>query len=437
MALPHVKEEHEMKVRAPEGDRFIPSRRASNNEHQFCDVAPSNERERMLSRAVGMSLTDHHHRALQFKCRTYDKGHVIFPTFAPVVASIRKQPIGSSKAIQKSDCRRLLSAPGLKMDYYTHPLDWSSQNVLATAANNGVYLKNMNTEEVSGLACDNDVSSVAFSRSGAFMSVGSRNGHVSLWDVQQQTLIRSWDLHNDKATTTLCWHPLYTHLITSGGKDGTVFMTDARSAHSWPQLMANTGRSGICGLQWSPDGKLLACGDNNNVVRIRSSSKQTIMTELTKGGGAMRALCWAPHGDTLLTGGGTDDRMVRVWNVNSPHVPLLQMDMGFQITNLLWSASSSNVSHEIIVTGGFYPHDKNGDRIVRLQYTKNWSSNKKVHTWNTGQTDRVLFAVSGPDELKFATNHCVSETTCIAIWNAENKRHAKNTKPAFVMHTIR
>lgn len=80
----------------------------------------------------------------------------------------------------------------------------------------------------------------------------------------------------------------------------------------------------VCGLQWSPDGKYLASGGNDNILNIWSnnmnSSQQALepLHSFSQHQAAVKALAWCPWQPSLLaSGGGTADRSIKFWNCNT------------------------------------------------------------------------------------------------------------------------
>ena len=77
-------------------------------------------------------------------------------------------------------------------------------------------------------------------------------------------------------------------------------------------------RQEVCGLKWSPDGKQLASGGNDNILNIWDQGRSTPRFTLTQHCAAVKALAWCPFRPNLLaSGGGTADRTIRFWNTSS------------------------------------------------------------------------------------------------------------------------
>ena len=80
----------------------------------------------------------------------------------------------------------------------------------------------------------------------------------------------------------------------------------------------------VCGLKWSPDGKYLASGANDNLLNIWPQLQDQMYTAsqplhtFSEHQAAVKALAWCPwQPGVLASGGGTADRCIRIWNINS------------------------------------------------------------------------------------------------------------------------
>ena len=108
----------------------------------------------------------------------------------------------------------------------------------------------------------------------------------------------------------------------SGSRGGVIHHHDVRVAQH--HVGTATGHiQEVCGLEWSPDGKYLASGGNDNVLNVWSTnfSLDTAVEPVhsfSQHQAAVKALAWCPWQSSLLaSGGGTADRCIKFWNCNT------------------------------------------------------------------------------------------------------------------------
>jgi cell division cycle 20-like protein 1 (cofactor of APC complex) len=314
----------------------------------------------------------------------------------------------------KTQCQRkicptpykILDAPGLLDDYYLNLVDWGATNHLAVALRDIVYLWNAATSKVTTL-CElqqtNDqdatyVSSVGWAETGTQLAVGDDQGTVHLWDITTMKKIRVLTGHHQRVGC-LAWNGLAT--LSSGSRDKYIIHHDIRSPHSHiAKLLSH--KQEVCGLKWSPDGKELASGGNDNKLNVWQPTYANCapIIQFDQHTAAVKALAWSPHQHGLLaSGGGTNDRCIRFWNTVS-QTPLNYVDTGSQVCSLAWSENAN----EIVSTHGF--------------------SQNQIYVWKyptmtplatlTGHSMRVLYLSVSPDGQNIVTG-AGDET--LRLWN--------------------
>lgn len=160
---------------------------------------------------------------------------------------------------------KILDAPYMDDDYYLNVLDWSKSNVVAVGLGKAIYLWNADNGTIQALNynTDDQVASVNWSGDGSYLAVGTTSGDTQIWDVQSNTKLRSMTGQNCRIGV-LSWDK---HLVSSGGRDGSIFHHDVRMAnHTVRQLYGHA--DDVCGLKWRWDGQSLASGGNDNTVNI-------------------------------------------------------------------------------------------------------------------------------------------------------------------------
>ena len=79
----------------------------------------------------------------------------------------------------------------------------------------------------------------------------------------------------------------------------------------------NGQAGGIASVAFSPDGKTLATGADDDLVRLWNVvTRQQIGGPFTGHGGSVTSVAFSPDGKTLAT--GSYDLTVRLWNVATP-----------------------------------------------------------------------------------------------------------------------
>lgn len=283
---------------------------------------------------------------------------------------------------------RILDAPDLLDDYYLNLLSWGSNDVLAVALGQSVYLwsaKSGDITELLSLEGEDYVSSVSWTASGTHVAVGTGGGETQFWDSTALTQLRTMNGHSARVGS-LAWNE---HVVTSGSRDTTAVHHDLRAQrHAVGTLRGHTQE--VCGLSWSPDGTTLASGSNDNTCCLWDASVGTgrfstaaPRFRLTDHQAAVKALAWCPfERNTLATGGGTADRCIKTWNTQTGAL-LNSVDTGSQVLSLLWSKTEK----ELLSSHGFAQNQLCLWKYPSMVKTKEL----------TGHTSRVLHMAASPD----------------------------------------
>ena len=281
---------------------------------------------------------------------------------SPVRAESRRL-LESPRRQLRSVCKtpyRVLDAPELADDFYLNLVDWSSTNVLGVGLGSCVYLWTAHNAQVSKL-CDlspirDTVSSVSWVQKGTTLAIGTLSGQLRIYDANTLTLTRTYQQAHGQRIGALAWNQ---HILSSGSRDRMVHHRDVREPTEKPFKRCTGHRQEVCGLKWSGDSGAgsanLASGGNDNKVCIwdlRGSRRPGRAGNVTTGGeeagdtpvwkfhehtAAVKALAWDPHvNGVLATGGGTQDKHIRFWNVINGTMTG-ELDTGSQVRNSLHS----------------------------------------------------------------------------------------------------
>ena len=205
------------------------------------------------------------------------------------------------------------------------------------------------------------VTAVRFNADGSLIAVGCDDGAVLLVDAVTGDRLRQWRSGGGRIAS-LSWNG---RIVSAGTRDGRILHADVRKREPLA-VWAGAHEEEICGLAWSPDGKTLASGGNDNLCHLWSAasvlspSQQTSVSprhSLAHHTAAVKALAWCPSQPALLaTGGGTADRHLRIFDTScslsaassasSPPPPprlLAAVDTRSQVCSLLWHPERSQL----------------------------------------------------------------------------------------------
>ncbi|KDQ56327.1 hypothetical protein JAAARDRAFT_132460 [Jaapia argillacea MUCL 33604] len=354
----------------------------------------------------------------------------------------------SPRRTLRSVCKtpyRVLDAPELVDDFYFNLVDWSSSGVLGVGLGSCVYLWTASTAAVSKL-CDlagkgDTVSSVSWVQKGSTLAIGTLQGRLHIYDAPTLQLLRSYNEAHTQRIGALSWNG---SVLSSGSRDRLVWIhhRDVRDPSLKPFRKWAGHRQEVCGLRWSGDdggsSSLLASGGNDNKVCIwdlrgskrangsggrggvgsgvggsigSSSVGEQPLWKFHEHTAAVKALAWDPHvSGVLASGGGTQDKHIRFWNVFSGGM-LGELDTGSQVCNLLWSRNS----HELVSTHGFSSTSAQNQICIWKYPSLNMVASL------TGHTHRVLYLAMSPDGETIVTG-AGDET--LRFWNAFPKRES-------------
>jgi WD40 repeat protein len=162
---------------------------------------------------------------------------------------------------------------------------------------------------------------VAFSPDGRALAAGDSGGHVTLWHLAGNQQSASVELRsapvelrqNDYSIEAVAFSP-DGRTVAAGSDENIVVLWDARTGESTAEL-AGHGDS-VLSVAFSPDGKTLASGSVDNTVRLWDArSPAPPVALLPAHTTAVRGVAFSSDGRTMASVG--DDRAVRLWDFRS------------------------------------------------------------------------------------------------------------------------
>lgn len=241
---------------------------------------------------------------------------------------------------------KVLEAPGYKDDYYSHLLDWGKHSDISICINDEIYLHQFKTGKTQKLITSlKKVSCIKSSPFSHLMTFGENSGNITLYDPVSEISFCFKDMHEDRIT---CIDFLTENLLLLGSKDKKVSILDSRVGRVVKSWENHT--QGVCGLKKNPRCfNVFASGGNDNHVAVFDIRNERVLWRFKAHKAAVRALAWDERNkNRLFTGGGSDDKKLKIWNLVS-HKCELERNTDSQICELLYNAKFD----EVISSHGF------------------------------------------------------------------------------------
>ena len=192
----------------------------------------------------------------------------------------------------------------------------NEDNILAVALGNDVYCWNSSTGDITTLEemklPPSKVISCVHWIDYRSLAIADTDGVVRLWDIEKRKQMRKLNFNAARVGCMSVGGEANPWVLTTGSKSGEIINFDVRQASPVTSKFNNHCQE-VTGLVWSPSGKFLASGGNDNVVNIWSDDVGHDHTrpihELDEHMASVKALAWCPwKAQVLATGGGTLNR---------------------------------------------------------------------------------------------------------------------------------
>ena len=291
---------------------------------------------------------------------------------------------------------------------------WSPDGtMLAAAGSIGIHLyDSQSLEEIFFIESLSWLSSLAFAPNGATLASGSRDGIISLWDVESGDFKHKLSGHTG-GVLSVAFSP-DGRTLASGSYDDTIRLWDVESGVSKHKLVGHTDI--VNSVAFSPDGQTLASGSSDSTIRFWEVENgveffQVHFVEHTDG---VNSVAFSPDGSRLAS--GQQDGSIQILNVENLRTQ--------QIWEILTSLETLEASDYPVESVAFSPDGTmlaaggigieiglwnvdSGEEICRLQSFRGWVSS-------------VAFS---PDGLIIASKFMNRE---IILWDVANAEEINN-----------
>ena len=183
-------------------------------------------------------------------------------------------------------------------------------------------------------------------------------------------------------------------ILASGSQDNTVRLWDATTGRGVRLLEGHTQT--VTSVVFSPDGKVLASGSRDNTIRLWDAVKGSRNGVLEGHTDWVTSIAFSPDGTALISGSG--DRAVRLWNA-STGAPFGILDRNSDpVRSVAFSPTA-----KILATGS-------EDNTARIW---NWSTSKILHSL-VGHSNWVFSVTFSADGKAIASG---SRDNSVKLWN--------------------
>ena len=326
-------------------------------------------------------------------------------------SSVRKMPNTPYK---------VLEAPGISNNFYTHVLDWAA-NLVFVALRESVFVYDTHTGTVAAVfgaavrderkdyfcgsltGCSPLVTAVKSVDGG--LAVGDESGTLSVLDLEKHTETQRRNAFVSRLGC-LAWDG--DRVLAAGSRACSTKLFDLREAAEVAVLAAHRGE--VTGLAF--EGKVLASGANDDQLLVWDlAATRRCFVHYDEHRSAVRAMAFSPFRRGLLcTGGGFNDKKIRFFDVfDSSHKALFAMNTGSQVCSVLWR----NCPQEVVSAHGYTGNELNVWAFPSLKRVARVA----------GYKSRLLHMAMAPDRLEVVTG---SSDEKINFWRLDKRTKNKD-----------
>ncbi|WP_017302038.1 eIF2A-related protein [Nodosilinea nodulosa] len=182
-------------------------------------------------------------------------------------------------------------------------------------------------------------------------------------------------------------------LLATGDSNNVICLWQVSDGQSRGMLRGHTGL--IWAVAWSPAGRGLASGGEDHSIRLWNTDTERCSGIMQGHQGTIRALAWHPEGQFLASGG--DDHEIRIWDAHAHTCGQILRGHANWVMAIAWSPDG-----QILASASF-------DQTIRL-----WDRQGDCLKVLSGHTNGIWSLVWSPDGKRLASG---SEDHSVKIWD--------------------
>ena len=247
------------------------------------------------------------------------------------------------------------------------------------------------------------ITTLSWSPDNKYIVSGNYNGTECLWDVATGTCLRASE---NPRIAIVSWSPNNKY-IAAGYENGTVVLQDPHTLESKQVLHTLAGAS-ITGLNWSPDGNLLAIAAKLRPIYIWNPEKQdnrAILPVL----GEITHVKWSPNGKYLAI--RSIDRFI-LWSEKTQKE--IDIDPEERMVNFDWLTDNKHIIAQ----------------HTDVKWRERW-----LQIWDT-ETGRSKRLSGNPKQISYAPNGAYLATVTPKLLSAKHKVQLVSPTTGEHLHTV-
>ncbi|MBM3835770.1 MAG: WD40 repeat domain-containing protein, partial [Verrucomicrobia bacterium] len=249
-------------------------------------------------------------------------------------------------------------------------------------------------KETGSLKHETRVDVIIFARDGKLMITADRAGNIRFWKMPDLTesppALKLGHLDN----RMMALAPDGKTLATLGRGAVTLFAVPSRVRVTSFRLLSDGFRGGI---GFSPDGRVLAYGDDKGVVHLRDLAHGTEIRTMTNHARPVQTLAFSLDGELLASAG--DDQTAGIWEVATG------------APRTLFRTHKSSISSLVFLPDGQTLATASYDQTIKLWEV---STGRELAALR-GHRDEIWMLASSPDGRRLAT---ASRDFAVKLWDA-------------------
>ncbi|HYK83815.1 MAG TPA: serine/threonine-protein kinase [Ktedonobacteraceae bacterium] len=322
------------------------------------------------------------------------KEPVIVTPPAPQKPAVVSKPIGTTLVTYR------------KHTFWVEAVHWSPDGIqVASSSSDGsVQVWNAMTGNQNRAYKTVGASAIAWSPDGKRFAAGGIDYKVHIWDAALQYEVIPYINHLDRIRA-LSWSPDGRYIVSGGGSiyessnvkepDFTLYIWNTTTGKC--ALIYKGHSMDVRAIQWSPNGKYIASGGNENVVQVWEATTGKRLYTYAKHANSIRTLAWSSDSRRVVS--GSLDNTVQIWDALTGNNVLSYRGHGYSIEAIAWSPDGRQIA-----SGGW-------DRTVQI-----WdaTTGETIYTYK-GHADSVQALSWSPDSKRIASG---SRDKTVQVWQA-------------------